>query len=148
MCQCCTQEIHWQLECIVIQLNNRDPTKVIWCYFIWTGNIILYPALSERRIHCSYQHRCSDTYPQCLLYLWPISIHTDILLIHPIRIGNITSASTCNLRDMDNDIMEYFFEETRSWRDIHINIDAPIPTVSGYICDQFQYIRISFSFIQ
>ena len=34
---------------------------------------------------------------------------------------------------MDNDIMEYFFEETRSWRDIHINIDAPISTVSAHI---------------
>ena len=60
-----------------------------------------------------------------------------MLLIHPIRIGNITSISTCYLRDMNNRIMAYFCEETRSWRDIHINIDASIPTVSAHICGQF-----------
>ena len=36
-----------------------------------------------------------------------IALHTEMLLIHPIRIRNITSISALHLKDMDNRTMNY-----------------------------------------
>ena len=61
----------------------------------------------------------------------------EILLMHPIRIGNITSVSTFHLMHMDNRTMDYFFWDKHNQRDIRIDMGDVIPTPRANICEQY-----------
>ena len=64
--------------------------------------------------------------------LWAILIHTDMHLIHLIRIGNITSISILHLIDMDSMLSNYFLRGKHYHWDIHIQIDAIIMTMGKW----------------
>ena len=112
--------------------NDNNVLGILFCYKSYTIHIVAFwdtngnDIFLRWNINCCRSH-CYRVFPTDW-ELWAILIHTDMLLINLIRIGNITSISILHLIDMDSTPSNYFLRGKDYHWDIDINIGAPVPT--------------------